>query len=205
MMAAGVARPSAQGQAITSTATALMIEVSSSPLYSHHPASVRNAIATTTGTNTALTLSTRRWIGALADCALSTRRMMRDSVLSAPTAVVSTSSRPSALIAPPVTLSPACRATGRLSPVIIDSSTWLAPSCTTPSTGMRSPGRTTTRSPTFTCALGTSTSAPSRRTRAVSGRNTCKARIAAAVCRLARASSHLPSNTKVMTTAEASK
>jgi hypothetical protein len=38
-----------------------------------------------------------------------------------------------------------------------------------PSTATRSPGRTTTRSPTFTCATGTSTSDAVGRTRAVSG------------------------------------
>ncbi|MCY1551977.1 hypothetical protein D9M68_883450 [compost metagenome] len=85
-------------------------------------------------------------------------RTMRESVDSAPTAVVSTNSRPSALTAPPVTLSPACLTTGRLSPVINDSSTWLDPVVTTPSTGMRSPGRITTVSPTFTWAMATSTS-----------------------------------------------
>ena len=41
--------------------------------------------------------------------------------------------------------------------------------------------------------------------RARRGRSACSARIAAVVCRLARASSHLPSSTSVITTAEASK
>jgi hypothetical protein len=76
---------------------------------------------------------------------------------------------------------------------------------TTPSTAMRSPARTTTRSPTTTCASGTSTSPAALRTRAVSGRKALKARMAAVVCRRARASSHLPSSTRVMTTAELSK
>jgi hypothetical protein len=40
---------------------------------------------------------------------------------------------------------------------------------------------------------------------AVSGRSACSARIAVVVWRLARASSHLPSSTSVITTAEASK
>ena len=62
------------------------------------------------------------------------------------------------MTAPPVTLSPACLATGRLSPVISDSSTWLSPSTISPSTGTRSPGRTTTRSPTRMASIGTSLS-----------------------------------------------
>ena len=132
-------------------------------------------------------------------------RTMRERVDSAPMAVVCTSSRPSALTAPPVTASPGCLATGRLSPVIRDSSTSLAPSVTVPSTGMRSPGRTTTRSPTLTWASGRSTSPDAVRTRATSGRRALSAWMAAVVCRLARASSHLPSSTRVMMTAEASK
>jgi hypothetical protein len=75
---------------------------------------------------------------------------MRDSVVSAPMAVVRTTTRPSALMAPPVTRSPASRATGRLSPVSIDSSKWLRPSISTRSVGTRSPSRTTTSSPTRT-------------------------------------------------------
>ena len=205
MIAAGVARPRAHGQAITSTATALIIAVSRSPLAIHQPSSVTSASTSTTGTKMALTLSTRCWIGALAACASSTSLIMRDKVDSSPTALVRTSSTPAPFMAPPVTCSPACLLTGRLSPVISDSSTSLAPSSTTPSTGMRAPGRTTTRSPSSTWATGTSCSWPSRRTRADSGRSTCSARMAAAVWRLARASSHLPSKTRVMTTAEASK
>ncbi|MDT4848756.1 hypothetical protein FQZ97_828560 [compost metagenome] len=132
-------------------------------------------------------------------------RTMRESVDSAPTAVVSTSSRPSAFTAPPVTLSPACLATGRLSPVISDSSTWLDPMVMTPSTGIRSPGRITTVSPTFTCASGTSMSPWGIRTRATSGLRALRAAMAAVVCRLARDSSHLPNSTSVTITAEASK
>ena len=205
MMAVGVARPSAQGQAMTSTATAFSSPACHCPASRPQPSSVSKASPMTTGTKTALTWSTRRWIGAFLAWADSTSRTMRASVLSAPSAVVRTSSRPSPLMAPPVTRSPACLATGRLSPVINDSSTALAPSCTTPSTATRSPGRTTTRSPRRTWAMGSSLSTPSRRTRAVSGRSAFSARMASVVCRLARASIHLPSSTRVMTTAEPSK
>ena len=53
---------------------------------------------------------------------------------------------------------PALFSTGIGSPVTIDSSTLDAPSITTPSTGIRSPGRTRSRSPTCTSASGTSRS-----------------------------------------------
>ena len=123
IIAVGVARPSAHGQAITNTATALSIASCQSPLHTPQPSKVRNAITITTGTNTALTLSTRRWIGAFFACADSTRRTMRASTDSAPIAVVRTCSRPSPLTAPPVTWSPGILATGKLSPLIKDSST----------------------------------------------------------------------------------
>ncbi|MDT4855291.1 hypothetical protein FQZ97_896360 [compost metagenome] len=55
MMAAGVARPSAHGQAITSTATALIrANAMAAPVHSQ-PSIVTNAITNTTGTNTAAT------------------------------------------------------------------------------------------------------------------------------------------------------
>ena len=205
MMAVGVASPSAHGQAMTSTATAFRIASSQCPVPRPQPSTVSAAMPSTTGTNTALTWSTSRWIGALRAWADSTSRTMRASVLSAPSAVARTTSSPSAFTEPPVTRSPGWRATGRLSPVIMDSSTWLAPSSTTPSAGTRSPGRTTTSSPRTSCDTGSSTSRPSRRTRATWGRRACSARIASPVCRLARPSSHLPSSTRVITTAEASK
>ena len=205
MIAVGVARPSAHGQAMTSTATALRMAASQLPPTRPQPSSVTAAMPITTGTKTALTRSTRRWIGAFFAWADSTMRTMRESVDSAPIALVRTTSRPSLLTDPPVTALPTCLATGRLSPVISDSSTSLSPSITSPSTGTRSPGRMTTRSPSLTRPTGRSTSMPPCRTRAVSGRSALSARIASVVCRLARVSSHLPSSTSVITTADASK
>ena len=67
----GVARPSAQGQAITSTATAWISAASTPAPLSIQPAKVMSAVTITAGTNTALTWSTSRWIGALAACASS--------------------------------------------------------------------------------------------------------------------------------------
>ncbi len=118
MIAAGVARPRAQGQAMTSTATALISAVSSGAPASHQPIRVISASTSTAGTNTWLTRSTSFWIGALAAWASSTRRMIRASTVSVPSAWVRTRNRPSPLMAPPVTLSPGCLGTGRLSPLI---------------------------------------------------------------------------------------
>ena len=108
---------------------------------------VSSAMTTTTGTKTALMRSTSCCIGAFWACALATSRTMRASCVSAPTAVVRTTMRPSPLSAPPVTASPGSRATGRLSPVSSDSSRCVRPSISTPSLGTRSPGSTTTSSP----------------------------------------------------------
>ena len=62
-------------------------------------------------------------MGAFADCALSTSLIILANVVSVPNAVVSTSNKPSTLTEPPVTVSPTFLTTGRLSPVINDSST----------------------------------------------------------------------------------
>ena len=143
MMAVGVASPSAQGQAITITATAWISAASSPAPMASQPARVTSATTSTTGTKMADTWSTSRWMGALAAWASSTSRMIWASTVSAPTAVTAITMRPSPLIEPPVSAAPTSRATGRGSPVSMDSSTCVWPSCTVPSTGMRSPGRTT--------------------------------------------------------------
>ena len=130
---------------------------------------------------------------------------MCESTVSWPTAVTRMSTRPSPLIDPPVNAAPGALATGKGSPVNMDSSTWVCPSTNSPSSGKRSPGRTTIRSPTKISSTGTSTSPSSPSQWALSGRKACRARIASVVWRLARDSSHLPSITKVMTTADPSK
>ena len=56
--ATGVASPSEHGQDTTKMDTAQLIALSSSPVIPHHSAKVNIAIAVTTGTNTAATLST---------------------------------------------------------------------------------------------------------------------------------------------------
>ena len=202
MMAAGVAKPSAQGQAMTSTETAFSSAAEPVAPAIDHASRVARASASTTGTKTALTRSTWRWIGGLEAWAPSTRRTMRASTVSAPTEVVRIDSTPSRRMEPPATEAPGGFSTGRLSPVSMDSSTAPPPSSTAPSMGMRSPGRTTTMSPTAIWAIGTVSSVAPRRRRAVSGRRPASARRAAAVWPRARVSSHLPSRMKAISTAE---
>ena len=60
----------------------------------------------------------------------------------------------------PMTASPLRRNCGKDSPVRIASSTLEMPSCTNPSAGMVSPGRTSTLSPGTSSTAGTSSSAP---------------------------------------------
>ena len=203
--AVGVASPSAQGQAITSTETACRIATLAGAPAISQPARLAAETTSTKGTKTAATRSTRRSTGALLPCAPSTSATICASSESEPTRVASTCSRPEPLIEPPMTSPATPRATGMLSPVSRDSSSWLSPRTMRPSTGTRSPGRTTTTSPQPTASAGTSISTPSRSTRARSGRSFIKARTAPVVPRRALASSSLPSSTSVITAAEASK
>ena len=69
IIAAGVAKPKAHGHAITNTATAFIKACTQSPCMLQVSAKVPSAINTTTGTNTAATLSAIRAIGALLPCA----------------------------------------------------------------------------------------------------------------------------------------
>ena len=105
---------------------------------------------------------------------------------------------PVVLMVAPMSWSPSALSTGRLSPVSMLSSTVVVPVATTPSTGIFSPGRMRTMSPTATCSTGMSTSSPSRTTRAVFGARPTRAVTAAAVAFLARASIHFPASTSAM-------
>ena len=116
------------------------------------------------GTNTADTRSASRCAWALPDCAWVTRRPICARAVSAPTRVASTTSRPPTLIVAPVTGEPGPTSAGRLSPVRSDASIAEAPSTTTPSVAIFSPGRTTKRSPTCTSSIGTSRSVPATST-----------------------------------------
>ena len=207
MIAVGVASPIAHGQAMTSTATALVsaYSIDGAGPSSHQPTNVSAAMTSTAGTKTAATRSASRWIGAREPWASSTSATMRARVVSLPTRVARNTKLPVPFTVPPNTVAPGALSTGTLSPVSIDSSTVEPPSTTTPSTGMRSPGRIRMTSPTRTSAVGTSRSAPSRSTRAVRGARLTSRRMASDVRPRARASSHRPSATSVMTTAAVSK
>jgi hypothetical protein len=76
------------------------------------------------------------------------------------------------------TLVPGPASAGIDSPVIAAWSSVAAPAMTSPSTGICSPGRTTTVSPIPTCSTGTLSSAPSRSTRAVAGASAASSRTA---------------------------
>ena len=99
--------------------------------------------------------------GARRACADPTIRMMWASVVSDAGLVHSISSAPSPLIVPAKTVSPGPLPTGRLSPVMGAWLTPLVPRATRPSSGIRSPGLTTTIDPTATSCGRTSSSVPS--------------------------------------------
>ncbi len=202
--AAGVAIPRAQGQAMMSTAMKASRPCGKSPA-SHQPAKANTAVATTAGTNQRVTWSARRWIGALEACASSTSLMIWASAVSAPTLVARKRSKPVRFSVPPITAAPACFSTGIDSPVSMDSSTLEAPSITSPSAGIFSPGFTITVSPAMTDSAGTSISCPARTTCAVAGFRSISLRTAAEERFLIISSMYLPSSTKAMMTAETSK
>ena len=208
MIDIGVARPSAQGQAMIRTETAATSakgKAGAGPNTSQ-ATKARIATAITIGTNQEATLSARPWIGARLRCACATICTMRDSMVSAPTCSARITRAPVPLMVPPISRWPAAFSTGTGSPVTMLSSTELWPSTTSPSTGTLSPGRTRRRSPTATWSRATSSSsAPSRMRRAVFGARSSSARNAAPVRCRARSSSTWPSRTRAMITAAASK
>ena len=164
----------------------------------NHTTKATIATAITMGTKTPATWSASRWIGALVPCAASTSRTICASAVSLPTASVRTIAEPAPFTVPPISRSPGCFSTGSGSPVSMASSTAVVPSRIVPSTGIVSPGRTITRSPTTTSSTGISRSCPSRCTRAVLGLSARSCWMAADVCPLARASSSRPSRISAM-------
>ena len=171
MMAVGVARPMAHGQAMTRTA---MNEVSAKVRLGSGPATnqttnVSAARPRTIGTKTAAMRSARRAMGALEPWARWTRSTIRARAVSRPTRVARMTKLPVPLSDAPMTSSPGPTSTGIGSPVSIDRSTLEPPSTTEPSTGTVSPGRTRSRSPTATASRATSRSSPPTTSRAVFG------------------------------------
>ena len=194
MIAVGVARPMAHGQAMITTpmnAVRASVTRGSGP-NRNHARNVSAATTMTAGTNTSEIRSASRWIGAFEPWARWTRSTIRASAVSRPTRVARMTNEPVVLIVAPMTSSPTRFVAGIGSPVSIDSSTADVPSTTTPSTGTLSPGRTRRRSPATTTASSTSSSTPPRSRRAVVAWSPTSRRMAPVVRPFARASSHRP-------------
>ena len=205
MMATGVARPSAQGQLMTSTEMPRATAKASPMPSASHTAKVTAAMPMTAGTNTAATRSAVLASGALVAAASRTSRMTWERVVSCPTRVARQVSAPFWLMVAALTVEPGNLSTGMLSPVRAASFTEDTPSATVPSTGMLSPGRTRNRSPTFTSATGTCTCFPSRSRQAVWGVRSIRLFSASVVRPLERASSSLPTVMRVRIMAADSK
>ncbi len=208
MIDIGVARPSAQGQAMISTLTAATspkAKRGSGPNVAQD-AKAMSATAITVGTNHEATRSASRWIGARLLCAVATICTICASSVSRPTLSARITKLPLRLMVPPITRASFSLVTGRDSPVTMDSSSEEWPSSTMPSTGTLSPGRTRNLSPAATASSGTSTSLPSSLTRrAVLGARSSKARIAPEVAARARSSSTWPISTSTVIMLAASK
>ena len=208
MIDIGVARPSAQGQAMISTETAATrawARLGGGPKSAQSPKAT-TATATTAGTKTPATRSATRWIGARERWAWATIWTIRASRVSLPTCSARSTKLPLPFRVPPMTLAPGAFSTGRASPVTMDSSTALAPSTTSPSSGTFSPGRTRRRSPTWISSSGSDSSAPSAVTRSATlGARSSSALSAPPVRSRARSSSTWPSSTSTTMTAAASK
>ncbi len=129
MIAVGVARPMAHGQAMMRTAIALVsayVSFGSGPK-TIQAAKVSAAMTITAGTNQPVTRSATRWIGAFEPCARSTSVTIWASVVSRPMRSARNTKEPLVLIVAPMALSPTRFSTGSDSPVSIDSSTADAP------------------------------------------------------------------------------
>ena len=150
------------------------------------------------GTKKRTTRSASRWIGALRACASSTACTMRDRTVSAPVRATRTRSRPVPFSDPATTGSPAVFGTGADSPDKSASSASDPPSTTYPSTGIRSPGTTSTRSPAEREATGTSIAPPPGTAfRAITGASRTSLEIPSAARDLAPASMYRPRRIRV--------
>ena len=104
MIDIGVARPSAQGQAMISTvtaATSAKVKRGSGP-NTIQAANASKAAAITAGTNQPATRSARRWIGARERCARATMSTIRASMVSRPTLSARRIRPPLWLTVPPI-------------------------------------------------------------------------------------------------------
>ncbi len=186
IMAVGVASISAHGQATINTVIARAVSCVKTK--------TNTDSVSITGTSQPARRSSERWMGASRCWACSTNCAMRARVVSSPTRCASTISAPVSASVPTNTSSPSLLSTGMLSPVTGAWFTDAIPLCTTPSTGTRSPARTTTTSPTCNSDAATSSSFPSRRTRALGGTSDSKLPNERRARRTVYSSSCAPSN-----------
>ena len=212
IIAVGVAKPNAQGQAITIIDIKIIRanvkgEVGRL-IYSpkiHQQKKEKVATPITNGTKILETLSTRRCMGAFDPWASITRRTIFDRTESLPKCVARILNAPVLFKEPPITGSSGFLSTGTLSPLIIDSSMDEEPLMITPSTGIFSPGLTVMTSPCTTSTTGISISTLSRSTLAVLGFNPINSRIALEAFVFAFASSNRPIKTSVIIITDESK
>ena len=190
MSAIGVESPSAQGQAISRTATADCIPMDHPPPRKIQRISVSAATPRTTGTKTEATRSASCCMGARLRCAWATVAMIPERRVPPPDFSTRRTKLPWRLRVPAEMCEPDCFSTGSGSPLSIDSSTELHPSVRVPSAGIFPPRRTRTRSPGWRSETGTSRS-PSGVTRiALGGVRSSSSRRAEPARARPRASSH---------------
>ena len=197
----GIARPSACGQAMTSTVMARTTAWSGLPISVQTVAVIAAAPRASQNSQPAAR-SARRWARDEDACASATKRWMPARVVSSPIAVTSTRRPESVATVPATTWSPSSRRTARDSPVTIDSSMLAEPAVIRPSAGIAAPGRTMTTSPICRSAGATFTiCSPSTRS-ASSGSSAAKESSAEVVWASERISIQCPSN--MITTSSAS-
>mmetsp|Transcript_10760 Transcript_10760/g.33146 ORF Transcript_10760/g.33146 Transcript_10760/m.33146 type:complete len:450 (+) Transcript_10760:313-1662(+) len=142
----GAASTNAHGHARTSITSATRTETA-------QPTAI--AQSKTKGVKISAKRPMRSWVFVDVACASSTNLANSDAPSSDRAAVASTLTKPWVATVPRETDDPLSFSTGSDSPVSADSSTAAFPKSTTPSTGTRSPARTTTTSPFFRAAAST--------------------------------------------------
>ena len=205
MSAIGVANPSAQGQAMSSTATAERSPIPHPPPRRIQSRSVKTATPRMTGTKTDATRSANCCTGARLRWAWATVAMIPESSVPAPEESTFIRKLPCRLRVPSETREPASFSTGSGSPVSIDSSTELHPSEIVPSAGIFPPGRMRTTSPALSSATAISRSPSGVTSSACGGVRSRSSRSADPARARPCASSHWPSRTSTMIVEAASK
>ncbi len=201
IIAVGVARPSAHGQAITNTVIKANKACAKAlwPPTNIHTAKLSRARPTTTGTKMPATLSTIFCTGALLPWASSTTLIIWASTVLEPTLSALSLKLPFWFRVPAKTLSPFCFSAGIGSPLIVLSSTNELPSTIVPSTAIFSPGFTNIISATLKSSTATFfSSKPNSSTVTSLGCKPTSFFKAADVFALALSSNNLPNNIKVM-------